>query len=130
ERAIADRRLHAFHGDDALERLDGLRVALQLELSLAGEQQRFGAHRLVVAGRRRTRQGHGVLPFLPLEREGGEVERGAPAQRVLGKLLAKAPPRRLLVLRAPEPPGDRRGLVEALRRRGRFADAGLVRGLE
>src|SRR2546427_1157350 len=80
--------------------------------SLAGEEERLGAHAVLFAlGRRLGLRGR-VLIVLALEGGLGEVERGAMGQRVVGELGPQLLPRRLLILRPSQPPGDARRVVE------------------
>jgi len=54
----------------------------------------------------------GLLPLFALERGVAQVERGARGERVVGKLLSEAAPRRFLVARPAEPARDRARVVE------------------
>src|SRR5204862_1529134 len=105
-------------------------VPVELEIGFAGEQPRLRADDLVLARCGRAREHRGLLPLLLLEGGVRQIEGGALRERVVGKLLAQAAPRRVLIARAPEPAGDRRRLVQPLGRRRRLADAGLVRRLQ
>src|SRR2546427_457787 len=102
QRAEAHARLDLRHRADGLEGLGGGAIALLLELRLADEQPRLGAHGVVVALRGLRGVGDRGLPALLLERVAGEVERHLPRQRVLGKLAGEPLPGGLLVARPPE----------------------------
>src|SRR5207245_1178131 len=123
ERPVADPGLDVLHAADGLERLGGGAVAAELDLGLAGEQERLGTHPAVAALRRRLGLRRGVLPVLALERGVRQVERRARRERVVGKLLPESAPRRHLV--APREAVQR---LRGARRGGVLLDDRVVRG--
>src|SRR5439155_803554 len=106
ERPVADLGLDVLHAGDGLERLGGGSVAAELDLGLAGEQERLGTHPAVAALRRRLGLRRGVLPVLALECGVRQVERRARRERVVGELLTESAPRRHLIARPAEPARD------------------------
>src|SRR5207244_3450445 len=130
ERPVADPGLDVLHAADGLERLGGGAVAAELDLGLAGEQERLGTHPAVAALRRRLGLRRGVLPVLALERGVRQVERRARRERVVGKLLPETAPRRHLIARPCESARDRARVVEPLGRRRRLVHQRLVGGPE
>src|SRR2546430_850640 len=122
-------RLDILHAADGLERLRGDAVAAELELGFPRQPERLGAHAVLAAARRGVGLRRRFLPVFALERRVRQVERGACRERVVGKLLPEATPRRLLVARAPEPARERGRVVERLGRRRRLLHERLVGAL-
>src|SRR5206468_2782379 len=117
EAPVAHAGLDILHAADGLERLRGDAVAAELELGFPRQPERLGAHAVLAAARRGVGLRRRFLPVFALERRIRQVERGACRERVVGKLLPEATPRRLLVARAPEPARERGRVVERLGRR-------------